>query len=291
MQRAQWDDEVSVLSAENVLFEIETAGLAARFAAVLLDMLFQLLAFFFVALVATWFTTVISPFENWSTAMFYWGSAAVIFFIFLIAYAYYFFFEWLWNGQTPGKRLLRLRVVQMDGMPITYWHALIRNAMRLADFLPAMYGVGVLVALLDSSNRRTGDLVAGTIVTHERQSTSAYEPLDIHTAVENFLETEIYREPAPEKLSGRESLEISSSGSDSGTDLFTTTLLARLNAQDYELSRDFLSRSPELPDTIRLRLAGSLAARLAEKLSEPSPPPVQAEKYLQEIVSRLRGRF
>lgn len=288
MQRAQWDDEVSVLSAENVLFEIETAGLAARFAAVLLDMLLQLFALLFVALGVTWFVTAVSPFENWSKAMFYWGAALGTFFVFLIAYAYYFFFEWLWNGQTPGKRLFHLRVIQSDGMPITYWHALIRNTIRIADFLPAMYGVGALLALLDVHNRRAGDLLAGTIVAHERSKTSAYKPLDIRTAAENFLQTQA---PTEQEFAVSETPSMFEAQPEPRPDVLATTLLFQLNAQDYELAHDFLVRSPELPETIRLRLAESLAVRLATKLEQTPPPSAEAEKYLQEITQQLHGRF
>src|SRR5690606_19311791 len=133
------------------------------------------------------FTVYISPLEEWAPWMLSVGMAVYGLLLFLIFYAYYFFFEWLWNGQTPGKRLLRLRVMQANGMPITYWHAFMRNVIRIADFLPAMYGVGAAVALLDDSNRRAGDLIAGTIVARERVDNPNEKILDIHTAVENFL--------------------------------------------------------------------------------------------------------
>lgn len=282
MQRAQWDDEVSVLSAENVFFEIETAGLAARFAAALLDMLLQALALVFVGLAVAWFVTVISPLESWSRAMLYWGAALAIFAVFLIAYGYYFFFEWLWNGQTPGKRLLHLRVIQTDGMPITYWHALIRNTIRLADFLPAMYGVGALVALLDSNNRRTGDLIAGTIVAHERSETSAYKPLDIRTAAENFLQAQAFaQEENPQPKA--QPFAVTRTAPEASSAVFYPSL----GAQDHELIRDFLARSMELSEEVRLRLAQSLATRLAKKLGQPPPASGQAEKYLREIAQQL----
>lgn len=82
------------------------------------------------------------------------------------------FFEWLWDGQTPGKRLLKLRVIREDGRPITLWEAIARNLLRIFDaapgfFLP-VYSVGLIVIFLNNRDQRVGDLFAGTVVVRER---------------------------------------------------------------------------------------------------------------------------
>jgi uncharacterized RDD family membrane protein YckC len=86
-----------------------------------------------------------------------------------------FFLEWLlpawfeaaWNGQTPGKRAMALRVLNDDGTPVRWPAALTRNLLRAADFLPVLYGVGLLAMLASRDFKRLGDLAAGTVVVYE----------------------------------------------------------------------------------------------------------------------------
>ena len=86
-----------------------------------------------------------------------------------------FFLEWLYpvvfevqSGATPGKRALGLRVVHDDGTPVALPASLIRNLLRVVDFLPLFYGVGLVSTLVDRDFRRLGDLAAGTLVVHRR---------------------------------------------------------------------------------------------------------------------------
>jgi uncharacterized RDD family membrane protein YckC len=261
--------------------------LAARFGAVLIDMTIQLVLLAIMSLAAMVFSTNISPLENWVPWMLSVGIAAYGIMAFLILYAYFFFFEWLWQGQTPGKRMLRLRVMQTNGMPITYWHAFTRNIIRIADFLPVMYGVGAVVALLDDSNRRAGDLLAGTIVARERVDNPADKVLDIHTAVENFLNTN----SAPLQPKNQSAQPVTEIQPEPTADAEAAAMLTRLDAQDYELARDFLERREKLQEDTRQRLANSLSSRLATKLGVEIPHPQVAEAFLGEVVERLRGRF
>jgi hypothetical protein len=83
-------------------------------------------------------------------------------------WGYYIFFETLWDGQTPGKRRARLRVIRSDGLPIGFAEAAIRNLVRMVDFLPAYYGVGVVAMFVDGRSRRLGDLAAGTLVVRDK---------------------------------------------------------------------------------------------------------------------------
>ncbi|MCG6860290.1 MAG: RDD family protein [Chromatiaceae bacterium] len=85
--------------------------------------------------------------------------------IFLLEWFYPVFFELL-RGATPGKRAMDLMVVQDDGTPIRPAASLIRNLLRLVDFLPLFYGSGLACTLVDRHFRRLGDLAAGTLVVH-----------------------------------------------------------------------------------------------------------------------------
>ena len=85
-----------------------------------------------------------------------------------------FFVEWLlpawfevyWNGQTPGKRLFRLAVLNDDGSPVRWPAALTRNLLRAVDFLPFFYGFGLVSMLVSRDFKRLGDLAAATVVVH-----------------------------------------------------------------------------------------------------------------------------
>ncbi len=86
-----------------------------------------------------------------------------------------FFLEWLlpawfeaaWRGQTPGKRMFGIAVLNDDGTPLRWPGALTRNLLRAADFLPLLYGVGLATMLLNRDFKRLGDLAAGTVVVYQ----------------------------------------------------------------------------------------------------------------------------
>jgi len=92
-----------------------------------------------------------------------------------------FFVEWLlpawfeatWGGQTPGKRLFGLAVLNDDGTPLRWPGAFTRNLLRAADFLPFLYGVGLVAMLLNRDFKRLGDLAAGTVVVYQAEKTAA----------------------------------------------------------------------------------------------------------------------
>jgi len=84
--------------------------------------------------------------------------------------AYYIAFEMLWNGQTPGKRALGLRMVHVSGRPIGFGASTVRNLLRLVDFLPAAYGIGFLVMFFDKRARRLGDMAAGAMAVRQRDA-------------------------------------------------------------------------------------------------------------------------
>jgi uncharacterized RDD family membrane protein YckC len=88
-----------------------------------------------------------------------------------------FFVEWLlpawfearWNGQTPGKRAMGIAVLNDDGTPLRWPGALTRNLLRAVDFLPLLYGVGLVAMLANRDFKRLGDLAAGTVVVYSNE--------------------------------------------------------------------------------------------------------------------------
>lgn len=98
-----------------------------------------------------------------------WIIAVMILVVFALFVGYFAGFEWWWEGQTPGKRLMKLRVIREDGRPITMWEAIARNLLRIFDSFPALfYSIGLIVVFLSGRDQRMGDLFAGTVVIRER---------------------------------------------------------------------------------------------------------------------------
>jgi len=97
------------------------------------------------------------------------GVGLMLLLLFFVGWCYYVLSERLMNGRSIGKRVLQLRVVRSDGLPIGFAESLLRNLLRAADFLPFGYALGVLCAVVDPRFRRLGDLAASTMVVVERR--------------------------------------------------------------------------------------------------------------------------
>lgn len=159
------EETFDIQTPENVAFGYQVAGIGSRFLATLLDTLLIGLLQVVVILV---FILVLSGFDLWGETVAAWVYAMLGIVGFIFFWGYYIFFEMLWNGQSPGKRWVGLRVIRTDGTPITLSESFIRNLTRFVDFLPAGYGIGILSMFLDKQSRRLGDLAAGTLVVHDR---------------------------------------------------------------------------------------------------------------------------
>ena len=107
------------------------------------------------------------------------GQGLYLILLFLIFWAYPILFEALWDGQTPGKKAMSLRVVNGDGAPVGWLAAITRNLLRTVDMLPFGYAAGLVACLADPHARRLGDMVAGTLVVHnERERDPAAAPVN-----------------------------------------------------------------------------------------------------------------
>ncbi len=150
-----------VLTTENVPFSYRVAGLGSRFLAWLIDLLFILgldaMGLFFGAVLMVGMPGL--------------GSAFFLLWNFAVLWGYFFLFEWLWHGQTPGKALMGIRVIQWRGTAMNFFQAATRNLLRVVDSLPIPLplGPGLLgfaVAACNREQRRLGDLAADTLVVH-----------------------------------------------------------------------------------------------------------------------------
>ena len=188
--------EILVVTPENIEIEYELAGIGSRFLANLLDSFLQMAIYLglwiVVGILALLIGLSASAFSRSLAAFF--GEVEVAFGLiaaFLILWGYFIWFETRWNGQTPGKRQIGLRVIRDGGYPINVYAAIIRNLIRIMDGMPivalglisigvfghqpafaAMGGLCILLPvlclLLSARYQRIGDFVAGTLVVKQR---------------------------------------------------------------------------------------------------------------------------
>lgn len=152
--------ELRIRTPEGITFAYPLAGPVTRCLAWGIDML-AILTLCSVISMVLGFAGMISP----DLAQ---ASMAIVFFVVPVAYG--IAFEWLCRGQTLGKKLLRLRVMDADGLRLQFHQVLMRNLIRFADLLPGFYLVGGVSCLLSRKAQRLGDLAAGTIVVHHRKT-------------------------------------------------------------------------------------------------------------------------
>lgn len=239
--RLEFSRTVTVLTPESTALELELAGLGSRFAAVLLDTLCQFLLLALVALVAF---APLGLARGWPAlghfvVRYVWPLALLAGWV--VFWGYYAWFETAWNGQSPGKRALGLRVVKEGGYAIDFSGAALRNVLRYVDLLPlvAPYLLGGATVLCSRHCRRVGDFVAGTYVIRERPS------------------------PWIDRL-------VAGDEPDSARPVgLTAGQLDRVTPEELSLVSEFLRRRDGLPLETRRALAAKLAQPLRIKLDAP----------------------
>ena len=250
------DDRYTNDTPENIEFDYEIAGIGSRFLAAIIDSLVIGAALLILGIIIGIITSR-SEFDGSAVGSLTAAIGAIL--SFLILWGYYIVFELVWNGQSPGKRAIGLRVVREGGQPITFISSAIRNLIRIVDFLPAFYGIGVIVMFVDRRARRLGDLAAGTLVVKERRGVTL----------------ESLTTPAPPTARPGEPAQQP-----------TLPSLHLLNDQDYNLVQEFLRRRSELGRDARVRLGGQLASGLQARLGLPQGG--DAERFLQYVAAEYQ---
>ena len=258
------DDYLTIDTPENVAFGYEVAGLGSRFMAAIVDTLLILIIQVIVNLVlALVIWGVLGQFISDESALVIWATALLGMVAFAFFWGYYIFFEMSWNGQSPGKRWMGLRVICTNGTPITLTESIIRNLVRLIDFLPFYYGLGVVTMFINDQSRRLGDLAAGTLVVWDRPAITL-ESLGM--ASSPVIPTR--------NISPR----------------VAALPVERLSEQDLRLVEEFFRRRHDL--ATRADLAQRLLRQLYEQmgLEPPQLDPLLTEDLLAEIVQFHRQR-
>jgi len=195
-----------------------------------------------------------------------WVIAVGILAGFVIFFGYFIFFETIWSGQTPGKRWLKLRVIQEDGRPINFFAALTRNLIRFADIQPMpFYSVGIISVFASARAKRLGDYVANTVVVKER---AAEAPKFDEVFESEVIDTAMRRVAPAVEFSG---------------DVRVVT------ASEIMAVENFLRRRYDIPEHPRLWLAWRIAIPLLEKIRPHyDPAGFSYEGFLEELLARYR---
>lgn len=156
MERPTAEDDLVITTPELVAFDYQVAGLATRGLAQLIDFLI-VLALWIGLIIAAAFIGLVVQDVTLLILIYIIGT-------FVLFFGYFWAFETFWSGQTLGKRVFRLRVVGDQGEPVTFTQSAVRNLVRLIDFLPSWYGIGLVVLFVNGKGKRLGDLAAGTLV-------------------------------------------------------------------------------------------------------------------------------
>ncbi|MBI5302171.1 MAG: RDD family protein [Chloroflexi bacterium] len=243
---------------ENISFGYEIAGLGSRFLASLIDSLIQA-ALYLALLIGIMAINASDLFKELPMSVQDWLVALVLLVLFLIQFGYFFFFEIILNGQSPGKRALGLRVVKENGYPLSVLDALIRNIVRVIDFFPFAYGVGVIVMFSNSRAKRLGDFAAGTVVVKLKDSIK-------------LSDLEVKRAP------------VSDSADVPG--------VARLKEADVEMIESFLQRRAKLrnADALAQTLRQTILTRVDDAETRTLADALAPVEFLSRVVATYRAR-
>lgn len=151
---------------ENVELQRRLAGIGSRFIAGLMDTLLITLMYIVLLLLFLILGINIISYVGISDVLGMWVLAIMIFVAFLIYWGYFVLFEMLTNGQSPGKKYMKIRVVMVEGGGISLSSIAIRNLLRVVDGI-GMYAVAGFVMFVTHKVQRLGDLAAGTVVISE----------------------------------------------------------------------------------------------------------------------------
>ena len=163
------NDSVNIETPEQVTLEFALAGVGSRSLALALDTLLQGVVYTVLVFAVVFAMSDIPARPSSSHVSRNWAVAIFVLITFCMYWGYFALFEIFWHGQTPGKRVMGIRVVKDSGRPITVIEGIGRNLLRAIDGL-LLYGVGLIVMLISPQNRRLGDYVAGTLVVYDKKS-------------------------------------------------------------------------------------------------------------------------
>lgn len=254
--------DYNIDTPERVAFDYTIADIGNRFLAALLDVilvgaaLVGLNLLLFAVLSAGGADPMAASLDEESLG---WGAGLAIALYaalnFFVIWGYFMLLELKWNGQTAGKRVVRIRVVRVDGSPAAPLDVAIRNLVRIVDFLPSAYLIGFIVMLFNSQARRLGDLAGGTLVV------KADAPVTLEQLVQSALASRTHTAELAAPVSEPPAVE---PGEQSSPAEALPLDVRGLRPSEYALILDVLGRDAKTPlqDGLLVRLATAIAGRI-----------------------------
>jgi uncharacterized RDD family membrane protein YckC len=248
-------NRVTLQTPESVELEFTLAGIGSRGYALLID--FIILGLILKGFLIAWaflsiqLLDVIENFIGSNSKLGLWLLAIQSLISFFIDVGYFVFFETLWQGQTPGKRFAKIRVIRDDGRPIRLQQSTLRALLLLVD---GTFFIGVFLIALTKREKRLGDLVAGTLVIQEEQpiASATFRVSDQAQALADQLQTEAD--------------------------------LSRLLPEDFAVIREYLRRRQAMTPQAKAELSRKLAHQVKEVIALANvPQKVTADLFLEAV--------
>jgi uncharacterized RDD family membrane protein YckC len=264
------DETLVIETPEHVELHFALATIGNRFLACAIDHTLQVISLTVIYIIARNLSAGMRSLEG---ALFdgagesgLWVIAISIIVSFAVFFGYFIFFETVWSGQTPGKRWLKLRVIQDDGRPITFFAAMTRNLIRLADMIPPpFYSIGIISVFSSERAKRLGDYVANTVVVKER---AAEAPKFDEVFESEIIDTAMRRVAPAVDFQGD---------------------VRAITPSEISVVENFLRRRYDIPEHPRLWLAWRIAIPLLEKIRPAyDPSGFSYEGFLEELLARYR---
>lgn len=274
------DENLIIETPERVELSFALASLGNRFIACAIDHVIQVILIITVAvssyLVSGAFRTFGRQVFSKAASGDIWTIAVGIAATYILVFGYFVVFEILLNGQTPGKRLLKLRVIKDDGRPISAFEAFSRGLLRIADGFPwPFYSVGICSVFASLRSQRLGDFVAGTVVIKERVSEAPSFNEVFHTEDDGDAGFDIASKRLYEPIRFKCDVQ-------------------QLNRKEIDVVEAFLRRRLDLPHLPRQWMAWRIAMPLLESLRPAfESGEYTYEAFLEELLSKYRqtGNF
>jgi uncharacterized RDD family membrane protein YckC len=261
-------DQLNIDTPELVSIEFPLAGIGSRFIAILVDSLILGAAVILLIFLAAFILPALGYFGSKSAS---WGIGIFLLILFLLFWGYFALFEAFNNGRTPGKRVAKIRVIHQSGRGVNFAEALARNLVRIIDYLPGFYGVGIAAMFMSRQSQRLGDMVAGTLVVRERE-------VEAPMWGESTSRTLTAAALAPNSPIPPPHLRV----------LLPAPALARLTPADLEVLEGFFSRRFDMDLATRSMLAGRIASALCAKSGLAIPPEISVETFLEAVAHQFR---
>lgn len=238
--------DATITTPEHVEIRLEAAGAGSRFLALLIDWVLVLA----ISIAATIAAMQVLP-----------GGIAMAVGVtanFIVTWGWHIYFETQHAGRSPGKRALRLRVVDARGLPIALHQSLVRNIMRVIDFAPAFYGIAAIASLIDPKRRRLGDIVAGTLVIREARPLAWRGQLGSERRYNSLRTARVLR-----------------------------LIRHRISLEEREFLLALCMRAEKMTPVARYDLMEEVAAAYRAKLSIDDDEPISGENFVRDLTAVL----